>query len=294
MPASTALSAPLRILIGFSPRSASDDLVRCIAPALSAALEQPVEVELMPGELGVLAAKAAMASAPDGNTILVATFGTHAINPNLRADLGYDPRTDFAPVCLATRSPLILGTRPSLEARSVSELVALAGKTELTYGSSAVGSAPYLAGLLFQKMAGVKMTHRAYADTRKLYEDLQAGRLDLSFNNAASMLPPVRAGRLRALAVTTPQRCSAAPDVPTVAQAGLEGFALNNWLGFVAPLNTPPAAVTRLNRALVAALNAPASQAFFIDNGIDVVGSTPEEFSAHVAAEMQRWAWLRE
>lgn len=290
----TSQSKPLRLLIGFSRRSASDDLVRCIEPALSAALGQPIQIELMPGELGVPAARTAIASPPDGNTILVATFGTHAINPNLRADLGYDPVSDFSPISLTTRSPLILGTRLSLEARSVTELIALASKQELTYGSSAVGSAPYLAGLLFQKLAGVKMTHRPYADTRKLYEDLQSGLLDLSFNNASSMLPPVRAKQLRALAVTTPQRCIALPEIPTVAEAGLEGYALNNWLGFVAPPGTPAPVVTRLNSAIISALNSPENKSFLTDNGIDIVGSTPEEFSAYIAAEMKRWAWLRE
>lgn len=290
----TQQSKPVRLLIGFSHRSASDDLVRCIEPALSAALGQPIQIELMPGELGAPAARTAIASPPDGNTILVATFGTHAINPNLRADLGYDPLSDFTPICLATRSPLILGTRLSLEARSVTELIALASKKELTYGSSAVGSAPYLAGLLFQKMARVKMVHRPYADTRKLYEDLQSGLLDLSFNNASSMLPLVRDKQLRALAVTTPQRSSALPDIPTIGEAALEGYALNNWLGFVAPPNTPSPVVMRLNRAIIAALNSPDNQSFFTTNGIDVAGSTPEEFSAYISAEMKRWAWLRE
>ena len=287
-------SSALRVIIGFSPRSASDDLLRCIEPALAAALGQPVEIDLMPGELGAPAARAAIASPPEGNTILVATFGTHAINPNLRADLGYDPLADFSPICLAIRSPLILGTRLSLEAQSVSELIALAAKRELSYGSSAVGSAPYLAGLLFQKLAGVKMVHRPYADTRKLYEDLQSGLLDLSFNNAASMLPPVRAGQLRALAVTTSQRCSALPDIPTVAEAALAGYALNNWLGFVAPPNTPMPVVMRLNRAIIAALHSPESKSFLSANGIDVAGSTPEEFFAHISAEIKKWAWLRE
>lgn len=286
--------SPLRVLIGFSPRSASDDLLRCIEPALSAALGQPVQIDLMPGELGAPAARTAISSPPDGNTILVATFGTHAINPNLRADLGYDPVRDFSPICLAIRSPLILGTSLSLQAESVTELIALAAKRELTYGSSAVGSAPYLAGLLFQKLARVKMIHRPYADTRKLYEDLQSGLLDLSFNNAASMLPLVRDKQLRALAVTTPLRCSALPDIPTIAEAALEGYALNNWLGFVAPPNTPAPVVMRLNRAIIAALNSPNNKSFLSSNGIDVVGSTPAEFSAHIAAEMKRWAWLRE
>ena len=286
-------SMPLRVLIGFSRRSASDDLLRAIEPALAAALSQPVQIELMPGELGALAAMAAIASPPDGNTILVATFGTHAINPNLKADLKYDPVKDFVPVCLATRSPLVLGTRLSLGADSVAGLISLASKQELTYGSSGVGSAPYLAALLFQKLAGVKMLHRPYADTRKLYEDLQGGLLDISFNNASTMLPLVREKKVRALAVTTPGRSSALPELPSLAEAGLEGYALNNWLGFVAPPGTPAPVVARLNRAIVEALNSPANRAALNHDGIDVVASSPAEFSSTIAEELKRWAWLR-
>ncbi|MGY2289525.1 Bug family tripartite tricarboxylate transporter substrate binding protein [Pseudomonas sp. SDO528_S397] len=292
-PAPRASSAPLRILIGFSPRSASDDLLRSMAPALTAALGRPVHIELMPGELGAIAARVARACPPDGNTLLVATFGTHAINPNLRSDLGYDPLQDFAPVCLATRSPLVLGTRLSLGAASVAQLVTLASRQTLTYGSSGVGSAPYLAGLLFQKLTGVTLEHRAYPDTRDLYTALHEGSLDLSFNNAASMLPPVRAQTLRALAVTTPQRCSALPQVPTLEEAGLTGYALNNWLGFVAPAGTPAPLIEQLNRAIVTALHAAQTRSMLMENGIDIVADSAHQFGRYMADELQRWKWLR-
>ncbi|MFP3565917.1 Bug family tripartite tricarboxylate transporter substrate binding protein [Paraburkholderia sp. SIMBA_030] len=285
---------PLHVLIGFSQHSASDDLLRCIEPDLGAMLGRPVKIDLMPGELGVKAAKAVISSPPDGSTILVATFGTHAINPNIRADLGYDPLNDFSPICLATRSPLVLGTRLSLQAEDVKGLVYLASKQELTFGSSGIGSAPYLAGLLFQRMTGAKLTHRPYADTGKLYDDLLTERLDLSFNNASSMLPLVRDKRLRALAVTTSARCAAAPYLPTMIEAGLDGYSLSNWLGFVAPPNAPASVITELNRALVVALRSPNNRSFFTSNGIDIVGSTPEAFRAYIAGELKRWAWLRD
>lgn len=284
---------PLRVLIGFSPRSASDDLLNSMAPALSAALERPVQIELMPGELGAKAARAVIAAPADGNTILVATFGTHAINPNLCSDLGYDPLRDFAPICLATRAPLVLGTRLSLGANSVQTLIELGLKQTLTYGSSGVGSAPYLAGVLFEKLTGVKLLHRAYPDTRDLYVALGEGSLDLSFNNAATMLPQVRAGQLRALAVTTPVRSAALPEVPTLEEAGLSGYALNNWLGFVAPAGTPPAAISRLNQAIATALKAPQTLALLAENGIEPVAGTSQQFAAHLADELARWAWLR-
>ncbi|MGB3125172.1 MAG: tripartite tricarboxylate transporter substrate-binding protein [Pseudomonas sp.] len=282
---------PLRVLIGFSPRSASDDLLNSMALALSAALDRPIQIELMPGELGAKAARALIASPADGNTLLVATFGTHAINPNLRTDLGYDPLLDFEPVCLATRSPLVLGTR--LPVTSVQALIELGLKQTLTYGSSGVGSAPYLAGLLFEKLTGVTLVHQAYPDTRELYVALAQGGLDLSFNNAATMLPEVRTGTLRALAVTTAQRSAALPDVPTLEEAGLSGYALNNWLGFVAPKGTAPAAVAVLNGAIAAALKAPQPQALLSENGIEAMAGTPTQFARHLADERARWAWLR-
>lgn len=290
---SESATLPLSILIGFSPRSASDDLLRSMAPALTAALGREIRIELMPGELGAIAARALIASPADGNTLLVATFGTHAINPNLRSDLGYDPLRDFAPVCLATRSPLVLGTRLSLGVNNVQALIELAARQTLTYGSSGTGSAPYLAGLLFEKLTGVKLLHRAYPDTRDLYVALGEGSLDLSFNNVATMLAPVRAGQLRALAVTTPVRCTALPQVPTLEEAGLSGYALNNWLGFVAPAGTSTQAIAWLNQAIAGALKAPETQALLRENGIDEVSGTAQQFARHLDDELTRWAWLR-
>ena len=293
MPASSHVALPLRLLVGFSAGSASDDLVRLIAPELARHLGQRVSVELMPGDLGARAAAATIASPPDGGTLLVATFGTHAINPNLRPDLGYDPLRDFAPVCLATRAPLVLGVRPSLPADTVPGLISLAGRTRLTYGSSAVGSAPHLAGGLFGRLAGIAMEHRPYADTRVLYEDLLAERLDLSFNNATGMLPLVREGRLRALAVTTAGRSAALPDVPTLAEAGLAGYALSNWLGFVAPPGTADAMAEAQGQAIGAALRSASVKRALVANGVEIVAGTPCEFAVHVADELGRWSWLR-
>lgn len=283
----------IRILIGFSRRSASDDLVRLLLPELEGRLGRRLAVELMPGELGAKAARAAIASRPDGNTLLMATFGTHAINPNLKRDLGYDPLTDFEPVCLATRSPLVLGTRPSLGARNVEELVEMTKRAELTFGSSSVGSAPYLAGMLFQRMARTRLAHRAYGDTRELYRDLEAGRLDLSLNNASTMLPLIRKGRVRALAVTTPTRSAALPTTPTLAESGLPGYALNNWLGFVAPPGTNAGIAAAQAQAISAALRSPSVAKALACDGIEAVGGTPREFADHICAELDRWSWLR-
>ena len=284
---------PLRVLVGFSRASASDDLLRLLAPGLSAELGRSVRVDLMPGDRGARAARTARTCAPDGNTLLVATLGTHAIAPNLRRHLGYDAIADFAPVCLATRSPLILGVRTSLGARDVADLVAMSERAPLSFGSSGVGSAPHLAGSMFRKETGARMRHRAYDDTRQLYADLAAGRLDLSFNNAAGMAPRVRAGTVRALAVTTATRSAVLPDTPTLTEAGLAGFDLSNWLGFVAPAGTGPQIVDAQARAIAAALASPGVAGSLAADGIEPVGSTPAEFAAFLAAEIDGLSWLR-
>lgn len=292
MTASDAPDRPLRLLVGFSARSASDDLARLVAPELARALGRPVEVELMPGEAGARAARATVASPPDGATLMLATFGTHAINPGVAPDPGYDPLSDFVPVTLATRSPMVLAVHPSVPAGTVPELIALATRNKLTFGSSSTASAPYLAAALFQRLAGVLMDHVPYADTRVLYEDLEAGRLDLSFNNVMTMLPPVRAGRLRALAVTTAERLAALPATPTLAEAGLDGYGVGNWLGFVAPPGTPVAVVAEQSDAIGAALRSPAVRDILTASGVEAVAGTPEAFARHIAAERERWSWI--
>ncbi len=283
---------PLRLLVGFSSRSASDDLARALAPGLALALRRPVSVELMPGDAGAKAALATVASPPDGTTLMLATFGTHAINPNVRPGLGYDPIADFTPVMLATRSAMILAVRPSLPASTVAELVALAAQTRLTFGSSSTASAPYLAAALFQRLAGVAMEHVAFADTRVLYEELLAGRLDLSFNNVMTMLPLVQAGRLRPLAVTGTARLPGLPATPTLAEAGLDGYAVDNWLGVVAPPGTPATLVAAQNRALATVLRSPAVGDVLRGSGVAVVASAPDAFARHIVAERDRWSWI--
>jgi tripartite-type tricarboxylate transporter receptor subunit TctC len=263
-----------------------------MAPELARALGRPVQIELMPGEAGAKAARVTAASPPDGTTLMLATFGTHAINPNIRPDLGYDPLADFTPVSLATRSPLILGVHPALPAHSVAELIALANRTRLTYGSSSTASAPYLAAAMLQKHSGVTMDHVPYADTRVLYEDLIAGRLDLSINNVMTMLPLVRHGQVRALAVTTATRLAALPAVPTIAESGLDGYAVSNWLGFVAPPRTPISLVAAQNDAIRQALHVLAVHEILAASGVEIVASSPAAFAHHIASERDLWSWI--
>lgn len=291
--AAQAAATAVRVVIGFSKDSASDGLLGLMQPELATNLKRPVEVDLKPGELGASAARSVVGSAPDGHTLLVATFGTHAINPNLGKDLGYDPISDFSPVCLATRAPLILGTNPALGVKTPKELIALAAMRELTYGSSGVGSAPYLAALLFQRMTGARMVHRAYPDTRVLYEDLAANRLNLSFNNAASMMSAVERGQAHALATTAGRRSPALANIPTLAETGLADYQLDNWLGFVAPPHTPSPILNAQAEAIAATLRAPHISSELLKTGIEIVGGSPSEFADFISSELRRWSWLR-
>lgn len=283
---------PIRLILGASPGSASDFLARALAPELSRILGQPLAVELHPGDNGAKAASRVAASQPDGHTLFLTTLGIHAIAPNLVKRLPYDPLHDFASVSLVSRSPLVLAVHPSIEAESVAQLIDLARRLrgKLSYASSAIGGAPHLAAELFQAMAGIEMSHVRYERTQELYADLIAGRVALSFNNVMSMLPCLAAGKLRGLAVTGPERCQAAPQLPTVSESGLPGYEVTNWLGIVAPAGTSGESIAVLHNALAAALRTPAIAENLSRLGIEPLASTPEEFGAFADNELARWA----
>jgi tripartite-type tricarboxylate transporter receptor subunit TctC len=209
---------PVRLVIGFSPGSASDFIATLLAPELSRRLGREIVIERHAGANGAIGAREVAAAAPDGATLFIATLGTHALAPHFLPHPGYDAVDDFRPVCLVSRSPLVLACHPSIPAASVQQLVAMsrAGAQPLTFASSAVGGAPHLAGELFKAMAQIEMTHVPYARTERLYDDLQQGRVALSFNNIMSMAPRVQHGTLKGIAVTdrnrppAARRCSAA------------------------------------------------------------------------------------
>ncbi|MPZ44987.1 MAG: hypothetical protein GEV05_16615 [Betaproteobacteria bacterium] len=285
------LSRHIRIVIGFSPGSASEQVARTIAPALSGALGREVTVSLRPGSNGADAACEVAGSPSDGATLFVATLGTHALAAHLDARLPYDPLRDFAPVSLLTKSPLVLGAHAALGIPSVRTLVerARAHPGELTYGTSAIGGAPHLAAELFQALTGVEMRHVRYEHTERLYDDLRTGSLALSFNNMMSMLPRCLDGTIRALAVTTSRRSRAAEDLPTLAQCGIPGYDMSNWLALVAPQGTAEAAIQEIRQAIVTALADPEVGAALRRGGVDPIGSTPHELAQFMAAELARW-----
>lgn len=287
---SDAVNAPLDLVVGFSPGSASDIVAQALAPALAQARGAPVRIDRRMGADGTRAAGEVARAAPDGATLFVATLGTHALAP-LSRETGYDPLADFVPVCLLAQAPLVLARAPGDGEATVAALIAEAAAApgRLAYGSSATGGAPHLAAALFADMAGIDLMHRQYEHTEALYRDLEAGRVDLTFNNAMSMVPRIRAGTVRALAVTGTVRSAVLPDLPTVAESGLEGYAVTNWIGLVAPRGTPGTHAGALAAQVAAAVEQAGLAARFAAVGVHLSASTPAAMAAHLAAERARW-----
>jgi tripartite-type tricarboxylate transporter receptor subunit TctC len=282
---------PIRLVIGFSPGSASDFIATLLAPELSRRLGCEIVIERHAGENGAIGARQVAAATPDGATLFIATLGTHALAPHFLPHPGYDAVEDFRPVCLVSRSPLVLACHPSIAAGSVTQLLAMSrtGTQRLTFASSAVGGAPHLAGELFKALAQIEMTHVPYARTEQLYEELQEGHVALSFNNIMSMAPRVKSGTLKGIAVTGPERSALLPELPTIAESGLPGYEVTNWLGIVAPARTPVDTIDRLNAAITAALGTPAIAGCLLQAGIEPCGGAPGVFARHIETELARW-----
>ena len=283
--------SPVRLVVGFSPGSASDQIGCAIAPGLTRALGRTVDVDLRPGRNGAIAACQVAAAVPDGRTLFMATLGTHALAPHLDAALAYDPLIDFASVALVAAGPLVLACHPSLDVSNARELIELARDRSrmLTYGTSAIGGAPHLAAELFQSLSGVEMCHVRYERTEQLYADLEAGRIDLSFNNIMSTLPRCFDGRLRALGVTSACRNPAAPGVPTLAESGLAGYDMSNWLGVVAPRDVSVPLIEELRAAIATTLKTAEIANAFHTAGVTPGAGTPAEFRDFIADEIARW-----
>jgi tripartite-type tricarboxylate transporter receptor subunit TctC len=279
----------MRLVLGFSPGSLSDHIARMLRDALAEQLRAPVTIELKPGKNVIPAACEVAGSTPDGATLFMATLGTHAIAPFVSAQPAYDPLGDFTCLSLVSRSPMLLACHPSMGAASVSALIERARSTELTYATSAVGGAPHLAAELFQRLAGVTMRHVRYDQTGVLYHDLEAGKVDLSFNNIISMLPRCRAGKLRALAVSSRERAEIAPDIPTLEESGVAGYDMTNWVGIAGPRGMDEATAVRLSAAVAAAARSEPVSTGLRAQGIIPCGSTAPEFAAFVRGETAKW-----
>ena len=284
-------SKPVRIVVPYTAGGGADTTARLIAPKLQDALGQTVVIDNKPGAGGTIGDDAVAKAAPDGHTLLLGAFA-HAVNPSLMAKMPFRTPDDFAPVSLLVTVPELLVVTPSFPAKTVAELVAMA-KAEpgkLSYASSGNGSAQHLAAELFKLRTGTDIQHVPYKGGSLAVADVAAGHVPFYFGNMSAALPQARAGRVRALAVTSPQRSPAAPEVPTIAEAGVTGCEISEWNALLAPAATPPATVGRLHAEVVKILASDEIKAKFADLGAQTVGSTPAELAAFLRGEMAKWA----
>jgi len=281
----------IRVIVGFPPGSGADITARVIGAKAGEALAQQVIVDNRPGAASNIAAELAAKTPADGYTLFIGTVA-NTINATLYPRLPFDFARDFAPVVLTTAAPNVLVVHTSVPAKSVKELIALAKirPGQLNYASAGTGTAPHLSGELFNAMAGVRMVHIPYKGSPPAVTDLLAGEVALMFSPSSTVLPHVKTGRLRALAVTTAARLPSLPELPTVAESGLKGYETITWFGFVAPAKTPQAIVARLNAEIVKVLALPDVRNQFAIQGIEVIGGTPEQFASYIRDEIAKWA----
>ena len=285
-------SKPIRLVVPFPPGGSLDVVARAIGQKLSEAWGQPVVIDNRPGAGGNIGADLVAKSAPDGYTILEGALSTHAVNVSLYGKMPYDPVKDFAPITLVAITPNVLVVNPAFPVNSVPELIAYAkahpGK--LSFGSGSNGSAGHLAGELFKSEAGVDMVHVPYKGGAPALQALLAGDTQLMFDNLANSTPQLKAGKLKALAVTTAKRSALAPELPTLAETGLPGFDIYTWWGFMAPAGTPKEIVAKWNAEVARILGTPEMKQFFAQQGAEPAPTTPEQFAALIKSEIPKYA----
>jgi tripartite-type tricarboxylate transporter receptor subunit TctC len=283
-------SKAIRYIVPFAPGGTTDILGRMVAAGLSSSLGQPVVVENKPGQAGSIGAAELARAAPDGYTIGGGTISSHAINATLYPKLPYDPVKDFAPITMLATLPNMLIVHPSLNVASVRELVDLlkANPNKYSFGSAGNGTSQHISGELFKIMTGTQMQHIPYKGSGPMIPDLLAGTIQLSFENITTAYPQVKGGKLKALAVTSSKRSFVAPEVPTMAEAGLAGYDISSWQAMYAPAGTPRDIVARLHAETVKALRSPENQKKLSDLGLDAGGMAPEELAALMRADIPR------
>ena len=281
---------PVRLFVTYAAGGASDIVARLVAAKLTEGLRQQVVVENRPGASGIIASELLAKSPADGYTIIHVNIA-HGANPYLNAKLPYDTTRDFSSVSLLALLPMILVTHPSLPVKSAAELVALikAIPGQLNYASAGSGSANHLAMELFMHATGLNVTHIAYKGGAPAVTDLLGGQIPMMFITIPPALPHAKAGKLRVLAVSSAQRSPALPEVPTVAESGVRGFDFNEWQAILAPPGTPREVIARLNDEINKALGQPDVKERMSSLGAVIAGSTPEQLTAHIAAELARW-----
>jgi tripartite-type tricarboxylate transporter receptor subunit TctC len=285
-------SKPIKWIVPFAPGGTTDILARTIGEKLALALGQPVVIENRPGARGGVGAELTAKSPPDGYTIIGGTISTHAINASLYQKLPYDPVKDFVAITLIARVPNMLVVTSSLPVKDVPELIALlkANPGKYSFASSGNGTSQHLSGELFKAQAGVDMQHIPYKGSPPALADVVGGQVAMTFDNITTAWPLAKGGKLKALAVTTAKRSSIAPEVPTLAEAGLPGYEIGSWQGVFAPAGTPPDIVRRLNAEIVKIINTPDVQKKLLDLGAEPVANSADEFGAFVKNEVVKWA----
>jgi tripartite-type tricarboxylate transporter receptor subunit TctC len=282
----------IRLVVPFPAAGTTDILAREVAQRLSVSFGQSVVVDNRPGAAGNIGSDMVAKSAPDGYTLLMGTVGTHAINPSLYAKMPYNHVKDFVPIVLVAGVPNVLEVTPSLPVNSVADLIKLAKEKpgQLNFASSGSGTSIHLSGELFKTMTGVDMMHVPYKGSAPALTDLMGGQVQLMFDNLPSSLAQIKAGKLRAIAVTSAQRSPALPNIPTIAESGLPGFEASSWFGLLAPAGTPPAIVARVNADVNEWLQTAEAKEKLLAQGAIPAGGTPEQFAAHIRVETEKWA----
>lgn len=283
-------SKPIRLVVPFAPGGPVDTIARAMGPKLTEAFGQQIVIDNRPGAGSMIGTEALVKAPPDGHALLVISSSI-AVNPSIYRKMPYDATRDLAPISQLATSALIVVVHPSVPARSIRELIALAKarKGELIYASSGTGSAPHLAVELFKSMTDTRMVHVPYKGAAPATIDLLAGHVALMFNNLISAVPNVQAGRLRALAVTGARRTAALGHLPTVAEAGVPGYEASTWYAMFAPAGTPNPIIERLHREIVAIVRSPEIRKQLAAVGIDPVGGTPEQLARYLRAETRKW-----
>jgi tripartite-type tricarboxylate transporter receptor subunit TctC len=282
---------PIRIVIAQAPGSATDVISRVVGNQLSVSLGQPIVIDARPGAGGVLGTEVAARSAPDGYTLVMANNSTHGSNPAVYAKLPYDAVNDFAPISFVASVPYVLVVDPALPVKTVQEFIALAKSRpgKMNYASAGNGSTHHFCGELLKAMTGIDILHIPYKGSGPGIAGLLGGEVSMMFSNVADIGAQIRAGKVKALAVTVPRRASMLPDVPTMPEAGLPDFEITSWFGLLVPAETPSAIIGRLNAETVKVLNRTDVKATLAAQGLEVAPGSPEQFAAHIKSEIARF-----
>ncbi|MGK6306039.1 Bug family tripartite tricarboxylate transporter substrate binding protein [Variovorax sp. DT-64] len=284
-------SKPVRMVVGFAPGGSTDKLARVLAQAMTETLGQSVIVDNRPGAAGNLAAELAATAAPDGHVIFMATLSSQSINPHLYSNLKFDPVKSFEPIMLVAKYPLLLMAAPELPANNLQDFIAYtkANPDKLHFSSAGTGSPGHLAGEIYKSMTGVEATHVPYKGGGPAMLAVMSNEVQFAFETIPSAIGQVKGGKLKGLAVTSDERSAAAPNLPTMKEAGLKSFSVTSWAGLLAPAKTPQAVIDRLTEATRAALQRPAVRKALADDGAEPGGGNPTDFARFMASETRAW-----